>query len=179
MGKNQWWISDRNTWERISDELESLQVSVCYRENNKHTVTLVTKLDVDLTLKNHLSCSLDSSRSMQVVVHLDPFARVLCYTQRFLANNELGCKMKFTLRLHFCPKTGVTLAIYSCIIGCTLKTIHALLTNLSVLLCKYLFCTDTQPGSPVAQPDAGYAPEHPVAQRPCGASRPAAQPGTR
>ena len=31
---------------------------------------------------------------------------------RFLANNELGCKTKFILWLHFCPKGSVTLAIF-------------------------------------------------------------------
>ena len=75
-------VSDRNTWERISDESgieihgkESVQASVCYREHNNQCPYQFTPLPFTLRLQTPLPlpCQLtQSSAPLPFSLHLQP-----------------------------------------------------------------------------------------------------------
>ena len=66
----------------------------------------------------------------QAVAHLllSLFRVTFLVQWKFLANSKLGCKWNSFCNCIFLPK-GVELRLYSCVIGWTLKNIHALWAN--------------------------------------------------
>ena len=70
------------------------------------------KLEVDLTLKGHLSCSLDSSRLRWWSTSFCKGIVLHPVQWRFIANNELGCKWNPFCDCIFVQKRGVILTIF-------------------------------------------------------------------